>query len=437
MGNESAARHSGPNELGPGKPRLPAPAGSLSAELSCDALDTRGATRKKTGATRHDLNIHHRTSHGLHMMSPRRLAASAAALLLACSAANGAPASSASPDILGRLIDDVVMRSPSCIGLVVGATQGAGRAERFYGDTGNHGRPNADTEFEIGSITKTFTATLLAYEDQAHRMRLDDPLARYAPPGVRVPSFNGQPILLAQLAEHTSGLPRLPQGFTPPLSLEAMWRFVSNYQLTRAPGEQFLYSNLGFGLLARAIARHENASEDQLYTRLITGPLGMRDTAIYLSPAQHARQAQGYRPDGLPAVENAPNWPALDGAGAMRSTLSDMMRYLDFELGRTNVALNSLLPVLHQPRHAAGPNGSVGLGWQMRERADGTKTIFKDGATPGFVSFMIFTPGTQSGAVVLSNQRGCQVHRIGGQIVGALNGPAESPFEPPQFGDER
>ena len=344
--------------------------------------------------------------------------------------------SRAGPDDLGRLIDDVVMRAPSCIGLAVGVAQGDTRAQRFHGETGNRGRPNADTEFEIGSITKTFTATLLAYEDQLGRIRLDDPLARYAPAGMRVPSFNGQPILMLQLADHTSGLPRVVQGFTPPLMPDVMWRFVSNYQLTRAPGEQFLYSNLGFGVLARAIVRRENMTEDQLYARIITGPLGMRDTAIKLSPAQHARLAQGYRPNGQAAPENAPGWPALDGSGALRSTLSDMMRYLDFELGRTTVALSSLLPALHQPRHAAGPNGSVGLGWQMRERPDGVKTIFKDGATPGYSAFMIFTPSTASGAVILSNHRGCTVQRMGAQIMAGLNERGEIPFEPPLSDDE-
>jgi serine-type D-Ala-D-Ala carboxypeptidase/endopeptidase len=374
------------------------------------------------------------------MPTRRRFAASCAALALACWG-GAAPASAAGPDDLGRLVDDVVMRSPSCIGLAIGAVQGNARTQRFYGDTGNRGgpnasRPDADTEFEIGSITKTFTATLLAYEDQAGRIRLDDPLARFAPPGIHVPSFEGRQILMVELAEHTSGLPRVVPRFTPPLTADVMWQFVSNYRLTRPPGEQFLYSNLGFGLLARAIVRRENATEDQRYARIITGPLGMRSTAINLSPAQHARLAQGYRPNGQPAPENAPTWPAFDGAGAVRSTLNDMMRYLDFELGKTNVALSSLLPALHQPRHAAGPNGSVGLGWQMRERADGVKTIFKDGATPGFSTFIIFTPATASGAVVLSNHRGCQVLRMGAQIIGALNGASESPFEPPLSDDE-
>jgi CubicO group peptidase (beta-lactamase class C family) len=106
----------------------------------------------------------------------------------------------------------------------------------------------------------------------------------------------------------------------------------------------------------------------------------------------------------------------------VRSTLDDMMRYLDFELGEINVPLSSLLPLLHQPRHAAEPNGSVGLGWQMHERPNGLKTIFKDGAVPGYSSFMIFTPSSASGAVVLSNQTGCPVTRIGAQIIGSLNG---------------
>ncbi len=100
------------------------------------------------------------------------------------------------------------------------------------------------------------------------------------------------------------------------------------------------------------------------------------------------------------------------------------------------MALRSLLSVLHQPRHAAGPNGSVGLGWQMRERPDGTKTIFKDGATPGYSTFIIFTPTTASGAVILSNHRGCPVQRMGGQIIGALNEPEGRPFEPPASDDE-
>src|SRR5262249_40080346 len=149
-----------------------------------------------------------------------------------------------------------------------------------------------------------------------------------------------------------------------------------------------------------AMVRRLNASEDELYAGIITTPLGMHDTAIKLTAAQRARLAQGFRPDGQPApdLEHAPAFPAMAGAGGIHSTLNDMMRYLDFELGRLDVPLRSLLPVLHQPRHAA-PDGSVGLGWQMKDGAHG-RIIFKEGEVAGFASYMVFVPTQETGVVV-------------------------------------
>jgi serine-type D-Ala-D-Ala carboxypeptidase/endopeptidase len=353
------------------------------------------------------------------MACSRFLAVTACAALLASSVEVNAESS---PEALGQMIDQAVARTtPPCIGLAIGATQGNLRVQRFYGDAGNHEPPKADTLFGIGSITKTMTATLLAFADQQGTMHLDDPLARYAPPGFRVPDFNGQPILLAHLVQHTSGLPRALPNPVAPTPPERLWRFTDSYKLAHAPGEQFLYSNLGFALLARAMVRRLNSSEDQLYARIITGPLGMHDTAIELTPALHARLAQGFLPNQQPAPEFGPAFPAMAGAGGLRSTLSDMMRYLDFELGRLDVPLRSLLPVLHQPRQANGPNGSVGLGWHMRDGPKG-RVIFKDGAMPGYASYMVFVPAQETGVVVLSNQGQCAVQKIAGQIMSELSG---------------
>jgi CubicO group peptidase (beta-lactamase class C family) len=365
------------------------------------------------------------------MAYSRYFAAAVCATLLA-SAANAAD--EFSPETIGQMIDQAVAGVPACVGLAIGATQGNVRAQRFYGDTGNHGPPRADTIFEIGSITKTLTATLLAFADQQGTMHIDDPLARYAPPGIHVPDFDGKPIRLADLAEHTSGLPRLVPNPPSPMPPEQLWRFIDSYQLSRAPGEQFLYSNLGFALLARAMVRRLNASEDQLYARIITGPLGLHDTTIELTPAQHARLAQGFQPNGQPASEIVAAFPAMAGAGGLRSTLNDMMRYLDFELGRLDVPLRSLLPVLHQPRHDARPSGSVGLGWQMRNGAHGP-IISKDGAVPGFASYMVFVPAQGTGVVVLSNQARCAVQKIAGHIMSELSG-AEGMDLPASEGDE-
>ena len=345
-------------------------------------------------------------------------------------AAMVAAAAQPSPETIGRIIDQAVAKVPPCHGLAVGATQGNVRAQRFFGETGNHGRPKADTEFDIGSITKTFTATLLAYEDQKGEMRLDDPLARYAPRGFHVPEFNGQQIRLVHLAEHTSGLPRTVRDPSSPMGPERLWRFTSHYRMTRAPGEKFLYSNLGFALLMRAIVRRTGETENALYTRIITEPLGLHDTALELTPAQRARLAQGYRQNGQPAPEYGPSFPAMNGSGGIHSTLNDMMHYLDFELGRMDVTLRSLLPVLHKPRHGAGKNGGIGLAWQMHKGPGSDRIIFKDGSMPGFASYMAFSPPRGTGVVVLSNQAHCKATKIGNEIMGRLNG-GEAPDEPP------
>ena len=324
----------------------------------------------------------------------------------------------------GRIIDQAVAHVPACVGLAIGATQADMHVQRFYGSTGRRVLPTADTIFGIGSITKTLTATVLAHEAQSGTMHLDEPLAHYAPPGFPVPDFNGQPILLSHLAEHTSGLPRIVPNPSSPMPPERLWRFTGNYQLSRAPGAQFLYSNLGFALLARAIVRKSHATEDQLYARIISGPLGLHDTSIDLTPAQRARLAQGFRPNGEPAPEFGPGFPAMAGAGAARSTLNDMMRYLDFQLGRVNIPLRALLPALHQPRHAAGPGRSVGLAWQIKDGGK-SRVIFKGGTMPGYEAFMAFAPSQGTGVVVLSNQAGCAVAKIASQIMHDLNGTAE------------
>jgi CubicO group peptidase (beta-lactamase class C family) len=236
------------------------------------------------------------------------------------------------------------------------------------------------------------------------------------------------------LAEHTSGLPRGLPNPAPPVAFERLWLFLGHYQLTRPPGQEYAYSNLGFALLARAMVRRLNASEDQLYADVITNPLGLRDTAIGLTPAQYARLAPGVTANRQPAPEFGRGFPAMNGAGGARSTLDDMMRYLDFELGRIDIPLRALLPVLHQPRHAARPSGAVGLAWQMHDGPHGG-VIFKDGLMPGYRSYMVFAPQLGTGVVVLSNDASCAVARIAGQIMGGLNGN-EAQDLPPSEMDE-
>ncbi len=359
-----------------------------------------------------------------------RACGSAPALLLGLSVLIGAMPAGAQPtaEELGRWIDQAVAENSSCIGLAVGAKQEQTVAARFFGTTGNHGVPTADTEFEIGSITKTFTTTLLAWADQRGRMRIDDALEKFAP--LPVPSWQGQPIRLLHLADHTSGLPRQLPIRGPRLLPGAVWASLADYRLTRAPGAEYLYSNAGMNILGLALERAHRASLDELYAQVITGPLGMPDTAIELSRARHARLAWGFRENGQRATEFTPGFPFVGGSGAMRSTLRDMMRYLAFELGEAGSPLDSLLPALHQMRFATGQRGGVGLGWHMRNLRDGTPIVWKDGLMPGYSSMMMFAPSSRTGVVVLANQRRCGVGKIASSLLRRLNGLETRPAEP-------
>jgi CubicO group peptidase (beta-lactamase class C family) len=258
-------------------------------------------------------------------------------------------------------------------------------------------------------------------------MHLNDPLQAYAPPGTTVPTYGGQPILLLDLADHTSALPRTIPTTGSQTSEAAAWKYLAGYQLTYAPGTKYLYSNLAFGLLGIAIATHEKKPLQALLAGVITGPLGLPDTVIDLSTAQKAHAARGYQLDGKLATLGSPQYPALDAAGAISSTLNDMMRYLDFMLGETNSPLAALIPVMEQNRFPANNGKGVGLAWQLERLSNGTQLFYKDGAVPGFSAFIIYAPSTLTGAVVLANQYHCPVQQLGATLINSLNqstGPA-------------
>jgi len=120
----------------------------------------------------------------------------------------------------------------------------------------------ADDVFEIGSITKVFTASILADMVTRGEVRLDDPVAKYLPASAHIPSRNGRQITLFDLATQSSGLPRMPSNLTPRDSMnpyadytvQQMYAFLSGYQLPRDIGTSYEYSNLGVGLLGHALS---------------------------------------------------------------------------------------------------------------------------------------------------------------------------------------
>lgn len=267
-----------------------------------------------------------------------------------------------------------------------------------------------DRVFEIGSITKVFTASILATMVADGSVRLDDPVAKLLPAAVRVPARNGRQITLVDLTTQSSGLPRMPSNMAPrdstnpyaDYTVDQMYAFLSGYELPRDPGETYEYSNLGVGLLGHALALKAGMSYEELVRRRVLAPLGMRETAITLSPALRARLAPGHDNEG----HVVPNWdlPTLAGAGALRSTVGDMLTFLAANLDSSANPLARALRQTHVSRRGAGSaTMTIGLGWHILARPEGPSIVWHNGGTGGYRSFAGFDEVRRVGVVVLTN----------------------------------
>jgi CubicO group peptidase (beta-lactamase class C family) len=296
------------------------------------------------------------------------------------------------------------------VGIIVGLIDGRGSSYFSYGETvfGNATTPDEHTVFEIGSITKVFTSILLADMVRSGELALDDPIDLYFPEGVTAPQGGGRSITLYDLATHTSGLPSMPSNFAPAdaanpyadYTVEQMYAFLSEYALQREIGSQYEYSNLAAGLLGNLLANAAGMTYGDLIEQKITSVIDMDDTAIELTPDQQQRLARGHV--GTTVV---PNWdiPALAGAGALRSTASDMLTFLAANTGVEETRLYGAMSETHQPRETAGSASmQVALGWHVRSDGD-RKVVWHNGGTGGYRSFAGFLQGGTTGVVVLTN----------------------------------
>jgi CubicO group peptidase (beta-lactamase class C family) len=177
------------------------------------------------------------------------------------------------------------------VGLVIGIADEHGPRIVSHGklDNATSADVDGDTVFEIGSITKVFTALLLQDMIEHGEMKLDDLVQKYLPGSVRMPTYQGKQITLLHLATHTSGLPRDPGNRSPrswkdpdqtDYTTEQLYAFLSHYKLPRAPGIQEEYSNLGMELLGHVIALKTGKDYETLVLERICRPLGMDSTRI-------------------------------------------------------------------------------------------------------------------------------------------------------------
>jgi CubicO group peptidase (beta-lactamase class C family) len=288
---------------------------------------------------------------------------------------------------------------------------------------------DANTEYEIGSLSKLLTADLLAVFIRDGLMKLDDPLQKYMPPSVHVPAFGTRQITLRDLATHTSGLPRLggdlPQFRT--VNGVLTWGYatageieqaLSAYTLTRLPGSQWEYSNFAFSLLGLAEEKAGGAPYENLVLSKVGGPLGLRDMRIVLTTAEKARLAQGYGDNGTPAPPVASSGGAL-AAGALRATIQDLALYLRANIDPGSTSLASVLELTLQ-RQAIGakPGNAAGLGWNIASIGTPREQFAKDGSTAGYNAYITFSRLSRAGYAIVCD--GKQLNDIAVPLLSAL-----------------
>ena len=310
-----------------------------------------------------------------------------------------------------RLLAEFVDEDRQSVGVVAGVTSAEGRVVVGYGrlSADDPTRPDGDTVFEIGSITKVFTSTVLADLVSREELGLDTPVQSLLGGEVRMPARDGAEITLGHLATHSSGLPRLPDNFDPEdpanpyadYTVEDLYAFLSSHELDRDIGDTVEYSNVGYGLLGHALAVREGTDFETLIVEGILEPLQMPDTAVELTPALRERLAPGH--DGR--LRPAANWdlPVLAGAGAIRSTVNDLLTFLEANLGLRESPLHQAMELARMPQRSDPALGmDIGLGWIIAREGD-REFVWHNGATGGYASFIGFDAEAGEGFVILSN----------------------------------
>lgn len=330
-------------------------------------------------------------------------------LTLALLAPAAAPAQHFPPDEDVRTMLRYLVEDGETPGIVLGMLEADGTTRIVsWGSGGANARPlGPRSVFEIGSITKVFTGILLADMVERGEVSLSDPVAKYLPEGVRVPSRNGREITLLDLATHHSSLPRMPGNLTatasnpyPAYTFEEMYAFLATHELRRDIGAQFEYSNMAVALLGEALARRAGGTWDEVVRQRVLQPLGMNMTSTVVAGEMAEWNTQGHDEDG--GVAPYRGWPNLQGMGALRSNAEDLLRFLAANTGPPTSRLERVMRMAHEPRAAMGENGQIGLNWMMRKAGDQT-IIMHGGATAGYQTHIAFDPDRGVGVVLLTN----------------------------------
>jgi D-alanyl-D-alanine-carboxypeptidase/D-alanyl-D-alanine-endopeptidase len=260
-----------------------------------------------------------------------------------------------------------------------------------------HGGANGKTVFELCSLTKIFTALLLADMVEKGEVKLEDPINKF----IKTNNEIGNDVTLLHLATHTSGLPSSPTDFTMEYTKEQMDHFLTRYSLPGRVGKMFAYSNLGFGLLGHILSSHAEISYERLVKDRICGPIQMETTGIEITQDPSTRCAVGYDQDGNPVpTRKLPR--AYLSAGALRSTLNDMLKFLNVNMHPEGLSIGKAIRLTQKPYYPSTiPDTKAGLAWCITS-TDVSSIIWHEGIIKNHYAFIGFDPQHNRGVVILA-----------------------------------
>ncbi|MCH8567703.1 MAG: serine hydrolase [Balneolales bacterium] len=295
--------------------------------------------------------------------------------------------------------------------IVVASVAPDGRVEFLslgYADNDEKIPATEETIYEIGSVTKTFTSTVLLLHLAEKGISMHDAVQPHIQDsGLTLPTYNGKEITFAHLASHLSGLPRLPDNMNPAdgsdpykdYTIEDLVAFANSYELSRKPGAQFEYSNFAYMLLGYITEHLTETSYDSIIEQQITKPLEMHSTFRVVPDEKQQKRAV---PTSYGEVVSHWNFDEVRGLGELNSTAKDMAKYISAQLLKGDYRYPSVLLTAHEPLESLRAGQYIGFGWFVDE-VDDSIIIGHGGGTMGFRSYIAFCHMQNRGAVVLTN----------------------------------
>jgi len=310
----------------------------------------------------------------------------------------------------------------------IGVVQGDKHWTRHFGalSSEQNKKPTGETVYEIGSMSKVFTGILLAHAVESGRVELKQGIGTIMKKLQTANKKISDSIRLGHLSTHTSGLPRLPSNLEPAdlanpyadYDRKLLLEFMSGVEPERKPGAKGEYSNLGAGLLGDLLAVEAGMNYGALLNQNLTGPLELGDTCLNLSYDQIDRLAP---PHNENRTANK-NWTfdALAGAGGIRSTVDDMLRFIEANLHPPEGVLGKAIELAWK-QHLPSKDGAfaMGLGWHIAR--DG-QTRWHNGQTGGYHSMILVSRELDAGVVLLCNTATGEVDALAESIIQAMAG---------------